>query len=189
MQKHQRFYFHSVRFRFETLEKILDSGYILSRENSNFFLNNVTFNGNKWISVCKYYDPYYSSYDYDLRSAYQTLVIDGISLVLDDSLPAIKTRFMSYDNLYSGVIKDDDDVRYSDCIDEYQVKDSISKDHFVAVAYPYLHRLSKDAKKTQKEFDYIHYLLSKYHHDLPIIDSSHCIIEEELSKLEKRLIK
>lgn len=192
-QKYQQFYFHSVRFKLETLEEILKNGYILSREKAHIKSDNPTFNGEKWISICKYYDPYYDPDNYDYTylpfCAFQFLVVNGISIVLDDKIKATKTIFMSYDELYPGVIKEENPIRYSDCIDEYQVRDSISKDHFLAIMYPYLIIYEKDKDKARSEYNKIRYYLDKLEYNIPILDSSHTIINKELAKLEKKLIK
>ena len=192
-QKYQQFYFHSVRFKFETLEEILKKGYILSREKAHVKSVNPTFNGEKWISICKYYDPYYDPNNYDYTSlpfcAYQFLVVNGIAIILDNNIQATKTIFMSYDELYPGVIKEENPIRYSDCIDEYQVRDSISKDHFLAIMYPYLNIFEKDKDKARREYDKIRYHLDNLEYNIPILDSSHTIINKELAKLEKKLIK
>lgn len=192
-QKYQQFYFHSVRFKFETLYEILKNGYILSREKAQVKSVNPTFNGEKWISICKYYDPYYDPNNYDYTylpfCSYQLLVVNGISIVLDNNIQATKTIFMSYDELYPGVIKEENPIRYSDCIDEYQVRDSISKEHFLAVMYPYLNIFEKDKEKARSEYDKIKYYLDKLQYNIPILDSSHTIINKELAKLEKKLIK
>ena len=189
MQKFNNFYFHSVRFNFDILEDILKSGYILSREKCNSQKNTLNFNGNKWISICEYYEPYYFSDDSIFKSAYQLLVVNGISIVLKDNLEATKTIFMTSDELYPGVIKEENPIRYSDCIDEYQVRDSISKDHFLAVTYPYLYMLDKDKKQAKSEYDKVRCLLDEFDYQLPIIDSSSSVFEQELTKLEKRLVK
>ena len=192
-QKYQQFYFHSVRFKFETLEEILKKGYILSREKAHVKSVNPTFNGEKWISICKYYDPYYDPNNYDYTylpfCAYQFLVVNGIAIILDNNIQATKTIFMSYDELYPGVIKEENPIRYSDCIDEYQVRDSISKDHFLAIMYPYLNIFEKDKDKARREYDKIRYHLDNLEYNIPILDSSHTIINKELAKLEKKLIK
>ena len=192
-QKYQQFYFHSVRFKFETLEEILKKGYILSREKAHVKSVNPTFNGEKWISICKYYDPYYDPNNYDYTylpfCAYQFLVVNGIAIILDNNIQATKTIFMSYDELYPGVINEENPIRYSDCIDEYQVRDSISKDHFLAIMYPYLNIFEKDKDKARREYDKIRYHLDNLEYNIPILDSSHTIINKELAKLEKKLIK
>jgi len=192
-QKHQQFYFHSVRFRIETLEEILKNGYILSKERAGIKDNKLTFNGEKWISICKYYDPYYDPNNYDYTylpfCAYQFLVVNGIAIILDNNLQATKTVFMPYDELYPGLIKEENSIRYSDCIDEYQVRDSISKDHFLAIMYPYLNIFEKDKDKARREYDKIRHHLDKLEYNIPILDSSHTIINKELAKLEKKLIK
>ena len=186
-QKYQQFYFHSVRFKLETLEEILKKGYILSREKAHVKSNNPTFNGEKWISICKYYDPNNYDYTYFPFCAYQFLVVNGISIVLDDKIKATKTILMPYDELYPGVIKEDNPIRYSDCIDEYQVKDSISKEHFLAVMYPYLNIFEKDKEKARSEYDKIRYWLDKFQYNLPIIDSSIGVIDNNLANLEKNV--
>ena len=187
-QKHQQFYFHSVRFKFETLEEILKSGYILSREKSGLISKSPTFNGEKWISICKYYDPYYD-YGYCPNNAFCFLVLNGLSIVLDNNLEATKTFYMSFDELYPGVIKEENPVRYSECVDEYQVRDSISREHFIALAYPYLYMLDNDKTLAKLQYDQIRYLLDMFHYDLPIVDSSSSVFDKELSDLEKRLLR
>lgn len=188
MDKYNNFYFHSVRFSFDVLENILKCGYILSREKAKSNRNYVSFNGNKWISICKYYNnPYFS--DYDQYSAYQTLIINDISIVLDDKIEAIKTLYMPYDCLYEGVISEDNLIRYSDLIDEFQVRDSISRDHFLALMYPFMKSYDVNKEVAQGDYWKIRGMLEKYNYNIPIIDSSDEVIEKSLDDLEKRLIK
>jgi len=190
-QKYQQFYFHSVRLNLETLYEILRNGYILSKEKAELKKDNLTFNGEKWISICKYYDPYYDPNNYEYTyfpfCAYQFLVVNGISIVLDNRIEATKTVFMPYDELYPGVIKEENLIRYSDCIDEYQVRDSISKEHFLAVMYPYLGISLKDKEKARCEYDKIRYWLNNFQYDLPIIDSSREVIDNNLANLEMNI--
>ena len=192
-QQHQQFYFHSVRFNFETLEEILKKGYILSKEQAGIKDDKLTFNGKKWISICKYYDPYYDPNNYEYTylpfCAYQFLVVNGIAVVLDNKIQATKTVFMPYDELYPGVIKEDNPIRYSDCVDEYQVRDCISREHFLAIMYPYLNISEKDSDKARSEYNKIRYYLDKLEYNIPILDSSQSMINKELDKLEKKLIK
>lgn len=183
MEKFNNFYFHSVRFNLKTLEKILRDGAILSREMAKLELDYDGYNGNKWISICKYYQEEYDCVDYSLDSAYQTLVIDGISLVIDGDINAIKTRYMPYDALYYPGFSDDSDVRYSCCIDEYQVKNRISREHFKAILYP-IEKLGMDVNQLK----FIRDLLCKYRYNIPIIDSSSAVIERNLDKLEKKIL-
>ena len=187
MQKYQNFYFHSVRFNFEILESILKNGYILSREKAGIKESNVTFNGQKWISICKYFE-YYPWLDEELfRSAFQNLVVDGLAIVLNGDIKATKTLFTSYDDLYSGLIKENNLIRYSDCVDEYQIRDSISKEHFLAILYPLLLKSQIDKEKACLEYQQIKTMLIKYNYKLPILDSSFSMIDSELNKLEKNL--
>ena len=186
--KYSNFYFHSVRFDFDILEKILESGYILSREKAKSNRKYISFNGNKWISICKYYNNPYIA-DYDQYSAYQTLIINDISIVLNDKIEAVKTLYMPYDSLHAGLIDDDSVVRYSDLIDEFQVRDSISRDNFLALMYPYEIGAKSNLLKAREDYLRIKVMLEKYNYDIPILDSSNDVIEKSLDKLGKMLIK
>ena len=178
-------YFHSIRKNTKTLESILSSGAILSREKAKVIRNYEGFNGHKWISLCKYSKQIIDDEEY--RFAYPQLIVNGLFIVISEQVNAIKTLFMSYDELYDGLISDDSDIRYSDCLDEYQVKDMISKEFFIAVGYPYRKTFAINHELANYEREIIDYLLRDFHIDIPIIDSSEEIIDTELGHLQKVL--
>ena len=192
-KKFNQFYFHSVRNDLKILEFILMSNAVLSREKScKYKKTNMGFNGNKWISVCKYNNGFYEDsnlYDNYVRYAFPVLVRNKISIVLDDKIDACKTSYMSYDEFYCEKIDDDSNIRFSDCLDEYQVKDSIPIEHFVAITFPFEYDLKYNSEMVMSNKLRLQLLLSRYNLNVPIIDSSDDVFESDLVELEKRLVK
>lgn len=190
------YYFHSVRLNIEKIEEILKRGAILSRDKLGYELKEpLGFNGNRRISLCKYMSPdvYYNLMD-GMRSAYYVLIKHGISFVLDDSISASKTSFVHKITLsnkeYNKIIDDDMELRFSDCLDEYQTTEAIDTSHFIAISYPITEQSNFNERKVKEDLVYLSNLLKKYSLDIPILDVTTNEFEKKLIKLkDKKTLK
>lgn len=185
----QSFYFHSIRLNPEILEQIFQKGAIMPRNQLNTpTTRKVGFNGTSWISLCKYISPDYFFWEGE-RSAYHRLVKHSISIVLDDSIRAVKTHFCNYNLLtkeqYQHFILDTNEERFSDCIDEYQTKDPIDVSHFIAISYPITEMENMLPTKAKDDLIYLKQLLETYHRNLPILDATTDEFEKTLVKMKK----
>ena len=157
---------------FKTLERILKSGYLMSRNAqrksgmkslSNSILT-AYFNGMDYISLCDL------SVNHDGNSSYDMYIRRGLSLLIDRDITVIKpiligdTEF-NYFNTVAFCGKN----RYSNLVDEVQVKDKVSLEHLKALSLS----LSVFSSFHDKEYltDYLKYtklLLEKYNYDVSI---------------------
>lgn len=172
------YYAHTIRisnFRMrdlDNIEKILKSGYLLSRrklrqngdrsiETSVF---SMLFNGMDYISLCDL------KMNHDGNSAYNVYTKRGLSLLLDHSLPVIRPTILEPNSYnYFDVKLFLGKKRFTDLIDEVQVKDSISLNYLKGLC------LSMTAFSFFYNEDYINnylddlcQLLKDYDYDVPI---------------------
>lgn len=185
------YYFHSVRLDIRKIEEILKRGAILSRDKLGYELREpIGFNGKTRISLCKYMDPntYCNLHD-GMRSAYYVLIKHGISFVLDGAIDTKKTSFVQKATLtkeeYNKIIDDAMDVRFSDCLDEYQSIDKIDTSHFLALSYPITEQLNFNPTRVKNDLIYLRNLLEEYNLDIPILDVTTNEFEKKLIKLRK----
>ena len=172
------YYAHAIRISnfkikdFENLEKILNSGYLLSRMmqrklgNRGLSTSIITavFNGINYISLCDL------KMNHDGHSAYDMYIKRGLSLLLDRDIPVVKPTLIdqsdyTYYNMKVFLGKE----CYTNLIDEVQVKDKISLEHLKGMCLS----LSVFKSFYNEEYisDYIKYLgilLNKYNYDVPI---------------------
>lgn len=185
------YFYHRVKnLNINTLFKIIDSGYIMSRNMIDTTLNDCdnVFNGNKWISLSqKVLIP--PVHYFEFRSAYDEIIVGSLCIVIDSDLENITyTDFIPYDELHSEISKkilsDDNPTRYSDCIDEVQTRFVIPTDKFVAIGYPLA---SKDKKTAKKEVDMIRDKLDSKNLFIPILNSNKYDFadDEDCMKLSK----
>ena len=153
----------------ELLESILSSGYLLSRRNLGVN-SSYGFNGMDYISLCDM-SMQESSY-----SAYNMYIKNGLSLLFDKSIKVIEPTFLYIDNMlpnFSDIMKSYglEKERYSDLMDEVQVKDSLSLDYLKAISLP----INRFLKFHSKEY-FLAYLkmlktmLINYDKNVPIIN-------------------
>lgn len=174
----EEYYAHTIRisnFRvrdFDNLEKILKSGYLLSRKRQrqngdksiDTSILTALFNGMNYISLCDL------SASHDGNSAYDMYTKRGLSLLFDRDIEVIKPILVSqndynYFNMQAFLGK----KRYSDLIDEVQVKDSLSLTHLKGMCLAL--SVFKSFYKDDYIDDYLKYLnilLEKYNYDVPI---------------------
>lgn len=185
-------FFHSVKFNFDYLIEILDSGYVFARYKSPHKNSDVSFCGNKFISLCKYQDgididtiDYYED-GHILHSGFNNYITNHIGLVFK-SIPVLPTIYMPYTELYENP-DDSSIIRYSDIGDEYQAYEEISLNDLVAILYPKLFMENYNKVTCNKDYCYLVKYLKEKHYSVPIIDSSKEVILEEVKRLHKSLV-
>lgn len=176
----EEYYAHTIQisnFRikdFDNLEKILKSGYLLSRRklrkkgdknisNSAF---SMLFNGMDYISLCDL------AKNHDGNSAYNMYTRRGLSLLIDRDIPIITPTLLppgeySYFDLKLFLGKE----RFSDLVDEVQVRDSISLSHLqgMCVSLSVFKSFYND-DYIENYLRYLEILLSDYNYNVPIYD-------------------
>ena len=172
------YYAHTIRitnFRirdFEVLEKILESGFLLSRkklrQNGDRSIDTsvftVLFNGMDYISLCDL------KKSHDGHSAYNMYTIRGLSLLFDHDIPVIDPIVIppndfSYFNVKMFLGK----KRYTDLIDEVQVKNSISLEHLKGMCLSLsVFKSFYNEEYIENYLNYLIFLLDEYHYHVPI---------------------
>lgn len=151
------------------LEDILKNGALLSRRKLGLSEEDALFNGMDYISLCDL------EKNHPKNSAYNLYVKRGLSLLFDKELKVIEPDYIyvdyntlgSIDMIHYYGIKG----RYSDLIDEVQVKDEVSLNYLRGIMLS----LSRMQYYYSEEYIYeylkvVSYLLDKYHLDIPIIN-------------------
>ena len=174
------YYVHTIRisnFRirdFDNLEKVLKTGYLLSRkkqrELGNKSIDNsvltVLFNGMDYISLCDL------KMNHEGNSAYNMYTKRGLSLLFDRDIPVIIPKVINqsdYNYSYFYLHFFGGNERYTNLIDEVQVKDQVSLDYLRGMC------LSLSVFKSFYNDDYIenylkylNLLLEKYKYSIPV---------------------
>lgn len=186
-----KLYFHSVRFNFNYLIDILNSGYILSRDNVHHANSKESFSGNNYISLIKYQEGineiYYQEDGVIKVCGFNVYVVNHAGLILHNINP-LPTLFMSYNELYK-TANDDSLIRFSELGDEFQIRDSISLDKMIALFYPITLMRQNDIEKYDEELKMLSKALKDNNYYMPIIDSTGYLIDNELDKFYKTLKK
>ena len=174
------YYAHTIRisnFRMrdlDNLEKILKSGYLLSRrklrqngdksiENSVF---SMLFNGMDYISLCDL------KMNHDGNSAYNMYMKRGLSLLFDRDISVINPTVLapndySYFNIKLFLGKE----RFTDLIDEVQVKDSISLSHLMGMSLSLsVFKSFYNEDYIKNYLNYLNQLLNDYEFFVPMYD-------------------
>jgi len=170
---------------FKILEEIFKSGYILSRNeqrkqgkrNVSNSIITACFNGMDYISLCDLMMSHdgYSSYDMYIRK--------GLSLLLDRDLSVIKPKLIDqndfmYFNTYTFCGKE----RFTDLIDEVQVKDQISLKHLLGISLSLsVFRSFHDEEYLINYLKYVNFIQDKYNYDVPIYN----LDDKSLIKIKK----
>lgn len=140
---------------------ILQCGEIKSQRNLgyNFGIGN---NGLDYISLCNKLDD--SLYDNYLHNAFIKYIKDNYCFIISDEVSAIKAEYNS---------KLNKNYRYSDKIDEYQVKNSIGLDYIIGIGIPFsiLSNISEERNSDKKNILNNIIELAKIY-NLDIIDTS-----------------
>ena len=174
------FYAHTIHVTnfskddFEVLEKILQSGYVLSRNgikdlgfDMKHISRHIVYNGTDYVSLCdlKRKHQHYS--------AYNMFTSRGLSLLFDHSIPVIKTIYINdSDNFpYSMQTLAYSINRYSDLEDEVQVRDGISLDYLrgLCLSLSLLESYHHD-NYVKNYLNSLQELLKKYNLNVPIYD-------------------
>ena len=103
------------------------------------------FNRLDYISVCnKCSDKEYEKYKKRLKyyvDAYSMFIEDRFCFIISDEITAIKTEYLEHYSFsryqLNKYIDEHPETRYSDMIDEYQVKDSIPLKYIIGIGIPF----------------------------------------------------
>ena len=173
---------YSSKKTLELLEKILKSGAILSSRLSGQKCNN-NFSGRDYISLCDYerknrgkgfrktYNAYYQYAVFDPSIMLPKDEIEVIEPIILEKMIVLYSNYRSYMREL-GLCEE----RYTDLVDEVQVKDRISMDKlcgFTIPTYEFLRRFKSvehDAKITYEEILKYKELFDKYGFDIPFYD-------------------
>lgn len=162
------------------LEKILDSGALLSKRQRNINVITTGFNGMDYISLVNYNERCNSSSS--CYCAFNLFSMQGPSLIFDKT--KIKYVTPKYIKPMYTVSKMNElgngEERYSDLVDEVQIKDKLSLDNMIGISIPTkqiyknINMLYKNKDKTtQNLLNYIvqlNVLLKQYNYNVPIVD-------------------
>ena len=171
--------YHSIKFyNFDTLYKILDSGYILPRcmiKGSESFDRNNIFNGTKYISLTmKTLMGENERYYY--RSSYDEVIAGSLCIVIDKFKDIIFPSYLDWDMTSreetNKILFKDGPDRYSYYLDEVQTDKKIPISNFIAIGYPnanFEYRLG--TLKNKKQLLEIKEALVKHNLIIPIINS------------------
>lgn len=123
----------------------------------------IGFNENDYISVCvNLGDDVYENYP---NNAFNKYIVNHFCFVIDGSVDAIKTEFIPDAKEMSGfdlnnLRRFNPDKRFSDIVDEYQIRDYVPLDKVIAIGIPYgleevdgLIKLSNFCFLTRDEFE------------------------------------
>ena len=186
------FYAHTIKITnfartdFDSIEKILKSGYVLSRnkikelgeKKVSDISQNIVFNGVDYVSLCdlrKKHDSY---------SSYNLFTKRGLSLLFDHKIHVIKPIYICHEKnlIYNMQTLAYSVNRYSDLTDEVQVRDGISLDYLRGLCVP-LSLLEEFHMRGYCEYylNYLQELLEKYNRIVPIYD----IDNNKLRKIKK----
>ena len=118
----------------------------------------IGFNGLDYISVCsKLPDIEYKKEHID--DAYNRYIKNSFCFIISDEVNAIKTKYLDWKTMnlaYNDIanyINTHSGYSYSDIIDEYQIKGSISFDYIIGIGVPFNH-LDKLEHSNNKDICY-----------------------------------
>lgn len=142
--------------------KILEQQEISSASRMEYS-KQIGFNENNYVSVCvNLGNEVYSEYP---NNAFNSYIINHFCFVIDDSITAEPTEYLAdIRNMgpfeLNNLKRQNPNKRYSDIIDEYQVKDYIHLSKVIAIGIPYnipendgFIKLSDFCYLTREEFD------------------------------------
>ena len=143
-----------------TFSSVFNSGAVLSLNKQGIYKPNG-YNGSDYISLCDYEKRNKSPKNTQYNS-YYLFIRQSISLAFPkDKIEVVTPKYISqYDKDYYDILDnmDKDNDRYSDLLDEVQVKDSIDISLLSYVTFPLDFYL--DQARFTKEFKY--YLVNNY---------------------------
>lgn len=166
----------------KVFERILDSGYLLSRRNQGIYFS-TGFAGLDYISLCDYtlrdvcngemYNGFHQYIKNSLAVGFPKESLDVIEPVI---IKPISTIANGYDYMkYLGLSKNN---RYTDLPDEIQVKDRVDMNSMSLVTFPTRYYIEDSLfnnkimlyKRLKKELGEVNKLLIKYDYNVPIYD-------------------
>ena len=163
------------------LEDILKNGALLSRRKLGLSEEDALFNGMDYISLCDLGE------EHDLYSAYNIYTMRGLSLLFDRDIKVIKPIYvkLSRNSLFAQEEMHDYGIkgRYSDLMDEVQVKDELSLEYLRAISLS-LKRIEflHDKEYLKIYLSRIQEALNYYKYHVPIINLDD---EQEIDKIYK----
>ena len=96
------------------------------------YLPNPGYNGLDFISVCKPCMDSFKSY-----SAFKLFIVNSFSVIIEGEIDAVKTTYCSDIKTIYDKYLEDNNYRYSDLKDEWQIKTSVPFDKIVGIAIPF----------------------------------------------------
>ena len=170
------YYAHTISYNhhfmlsdISTLEKILQSGYLLSRRNLKMDEKETLFNGMDYISLCDL------TKKKDYYSAYNIYTQNGLSLLFSRDIEVIIPNYINLSQRSNDMGKEMHRLglkgRYSDFKDEVQVKDKLSLKYLKGLSIP-LEKLCS-CHSNEYAYYYLYYVkgcLKNHGYRLPILD-------------------
>ncbi len=159
----------NIGFNIGKLEEILKSGYLLSRRRLGLNEDDALFNGMDYISLCDL------SVNHNSHSAFNFYIEQGLSLLFDNGIKVIKPNYVSvyHYGLLAGEKMHDygKKGRYSDFLDEVQVKDKLSLEYLRGLSLSLKITKSFDSENNIKAYlNIIYNLLEEYQYKVPLIN-------------------
>ena len=165
----------------DVLNRIFECGCVLSRNRLGLLKQDALFNGMDYISLCDLGE------EHDLYSAYNIYTMRGLSLLFDRDIKVIKPIYvkLSRNSLFAQEEMHDYGIkgRYSDLMDEVQVKDELSLEYLRAISLS-LKRIEflHDKEYLKIYLSRIQEALNYYKYHVPIINLDD---EQEIDKIYK----
>lgn len=188
-----KYYYHGIRniSDVNTVLEIFKSGGIKSKRMQNRSYK-IGFNGVDYVSVCnKVSGEEYKNFS---NNAFKKYIINRFCFIIDDTITAVRPKFIGDAINWNRIqliklITSDSNIRFTDMIDEWQIKDEIPLSYIIGIGIPVkeinnflsLHQENAIKRNIRKIIDaIIEYAINL---NLDIVDSSNdSFIEEYESK-------
>lgn len=179
-----KYYYHGVDDLL-TMLKIIDCGYIKSKRLLGYGKEN-DFNGLDYISLCKKEADF--MYEDGKTNSYDNYIKNSFCFIISDSIDAKKCNYIDISKCSSEQMKKisgNQDIRYSDMFDEWQVKNSISITDIVGIGLPlnYLNKMKNYYSSLDFQLERIYLLASMLNIDIVNTDEDSFIEKFENSKI------
>ena len=178
-----KFYYHGVEDLL-TMLKIIDCGYIKSKKLLGYGKEN-DFNGLDYISLCKkeadfmYEDGKLNSYDNYIKNSFCFIISDKI-----DAKRCIYIDISKCNTEQMKRISNNQNERYSDMFDEWQVKDRISINDVVGIGLPlnYIYKMKYTSRSLDYQLERLYLIANMLNLDIVNTDEENFIDKYENSK-------
>ena len=199
----EKVYMHSIKHykmndQINAFISIFNDGYVLSKRNQGKTFSD-NFSGLDYISLCDYEKRNMYPQDNKYYNSYYSYIRHGISLAFPkDKIDIIKPNYYSLEynfdspDVYMKIFGDNKD-RYSDFIDEVQVKDKLNLDNLEYITFPtktYLEKIYYYSKNKKydlllEKINEIKDILNQYKYDISVydIDTKTNMNENSIKKL------